>query len=789
MFRNYLKTAVRNLLRNRTYSFLNITGLATGLAIASLIFLWVEDEISYNNFPKKNQVYRVMKNNIDNGKITSSPSTPGPLAEAIKKDIPGIRSTARLSWGMGELIQWKDREINEGGIYADPALLTMLPLDMISGDANTALNTPDAIVISENLAKRVFGTENPLGKTISMNAQQGYSVDGAFVVKGVYRDLPKNGQYQFHWVSQYKIFEDKNDWIKPWTNNLTETLVELEASTKPETINHKLKNFLATKTESKSECFLFSMNDWYLRNEFTDGKISGGRIKYVNLFSLVAIIVLVLACINFMNLSTARSEKRAREVGMRKVMGAGKKMLVTQFMGESLIMSFASLLLAIGIVYLAIPYYNELVQKELEPDLLKPSHLAFLLSASLITGVLSGSYPAFYLSAFNPIKVLKGARMKTGIGAIFIRKGLVVAQFSISIALIICTVIIYQQIQHIKTRDLGFTKDKLIRLNVTESIKKHFVSVRQELLASGQVENAALSLHAPLHLYSYNSKYKWQGKDPNVENVVHSNTVSPEYVSTLRIRLLDGKDFHPEKMLDSTTVLINESMAKTMGDAGKVGSILVSGKRNFEIAGIVKDFLFNDMYASNMPVVLFCNANATNVMTIRLKDGMDLQAALSRSESIIKANNEGLPFEFKFVDEEFDSLFETETLIGKLSGIFAALAILISCLGLFGLAAYTAERRTKEIGIRKVLGATIRNVAGLLSKDFLLLVVISCLISFPIAWLAANSWLENYQYRIDVKWWVFGVSGTMALLIALLTVSFQSLKAAVANPIRSLRNE
>jgi putative ABC transport system permease protein len=790
MLKNYIKTTFRNLRKNRTYSFLNLAGLGIGLAFASLIFLWVENELSFNTvFEKKDHLYRVMRNDVDGGQITTSGNTPGPLAAALKAEIPGIRNTARLSWTMPEQIEWQEKSIKDLGLYADPSILTMLSLKLLVGDPRSALESPTAVVISETLAKNLFGNENPVGKTVSMNAREGYSVDGLYTVKAVFRDLPQNSSYRFSWISPYSVFEDKNGWIKPWTNSLTETIVELDPSASVASVDQKLKKFVSGKTKTTAEHFLFSMNDWYLRNEFVNGKIDGGRIKYVSLFSLVAIIVLIIACINFMNLATARSEQRAKEVGVRKVMGAVRRMLVGQFIGESLMMAFLAILLAVGIVYLVIPFYNELVGKTLNPDVLRPGHLAFLISIGLVTGVLAGIYPAFYLSAFNPVKVLKGTKLKTAAGAIFIRKGLVIMQFTVSIALIICTTIIYQQIRYIKSRDLGFNKEKLITMNVPNEIKNHFGPVKDQLLATGVVENVAMSLHGPLQLFSFSDSYEWQGKDPNNKIFVHSNAVSPEYISTMRLKMLTGTDFKPGIKTDSSNVIINESLAKLMGKEGKVGSTITAWKRNYQVAGIVKDFVFNDMYGSNMPAIIFCNSFGATLLTIRVKDNADLATAVSKTEAVIRRNNQGQPFEFSFVDEQFDEMFTTETLISKLAGIFASLAIIISCLGLFGLAAYTAERRTKEIGIRKVLGASSGSLAGLLSKEFLQLVAVSCIISFPLAWWTTNSWLQNYQYRTDIKWWVFGLAGVTALLIALITVSVQSVKVAMANPVKSLRTE
>lgn len=791
MLKTYLKTAFRNLWKNRTYSFLNVAGLSIGVACAALIFLWVEDELTYNHhFQKKDLLYRVMENQKNDGKLLTSESTPGPLAQALTVEIPGVRNAGRLSWNMDQLFVLNEKSIKENGVYADPAILSMLTLDFVHGQRQEAFKQLPSIVVSETFSKNFFGEDNPVGKIISANGKQAYSVDGLFTITGVFKDFPENSSYHFQWICPYEVFENKNDWIKPWNNNLTETLVELDKSANLQAINIKLKGFLATKIAGReAQCFLFSMNDWNLRNHFIDGKPDGGNIKYVQLFSLIAGIILIIACINFMNLATARSDQRSREVSVRKVMGAVKGMLITQFIIEALILSFFSVLMAILILYLTIPAYDAMVKKELSLDILRPLHLASLIGIGLITGLFAGSYPAFYLSSFSPIGVLKGIKIKTGLGVNYLRKGLVIVQFAISIVLIICTAIIYQQVQHIKDRDLGYNRDNLINMDVQGTIKDHFNVIRDQLIATGYVENAALSLHDPLHVYSFSSEWSWQGKGPDNHISIHSNLVTPEYLSTMHMELLKGRDFYSIPKIDSNNVIINESMAKLMADQGKVGSEIDISSMPLHVVGIIKNFIFNDMYGSGAPLVLLCNPNAVTVVTVRFKSNVDLSEALAKTEGVINANNPGYPFEFKFVDEEFNKLFATETLIGKLAGVFAALAIFISCLGLFGLAAYTAERRTKEIGIRKVLGASTLGMAGLLSGEFILLVTISCVIAFPIAWWTMNSWLRDYQYRTSIHYWVFGIAAFGSLSFALITVSFQAIRAALANPVQSLRSE
>ena len=790
MFKNYFKTAFRNLWKRKGYSFLNVFGLTVGITCAALIFLWVEDEISFNhNFAKRDYLYHVMQNEKSDAGISTNGSTPGPLASALKTDIPGIANSGRLSWAMDELAMVGDKSIKENGMYADPSVLSMYTLPFIHGNASNALNNPNDVVISESMSKKFFGNSNPVGKTIKMNAKAAYSVDGLYTVTGVFKDLPANCYYHFQWLSPYTTWEDANTWLKPWSNNLTETIVELSSTANPASINKKLKNYLSTKVDgTTNQCFLFSMNDWHLRGNFVNGIQDGGNIKYVKLFSTIALIILLIACINFMNLATARSEQRAKEVGVLKVMGAGKKGLIGKFISESLMISFIAVLLAVGLLYLLMPSYNDLVEKQLSVNLFNPLHLACLLGIALIAGIIAGSYPAFYLSSFNPVRILKGIKLKSSGAVIFIRKGLVITQFTASVILIISTIIVYKQVQHIKERDLGYSKNNLIYMDLQGNMKDHFSEVKNSLIATGYVENAVTSLHDALHVYSYGDGFSWQGKNPSAKLPIHSNVVSAEYLSTMRMQLIDGRDFY-QGNIDSTNVIINESMAKLMGKQGKLGSIITAGTYKLTVVGIIKDFIYNDVYGQSAPIVLFNGSYSATVMAVRFKPNVNLSQALEKTGAVMKSENPGFPFEYKFADKDFDAMFSSETLIGKLAGVFSVLAIFISCLGLFGLAAYTAERRTKEIGIRKVLGASVVGLTNLLAKEFLQLVAVSCIVAFPVAWWFMNNWLQDYEYRTTIQWWMFALAGIATLLIALLTVSFQAIKAAIANPVKSLRTE
>lgn len=787
MFRNYLKTSFRNLWKNKTYGLLNIFGLAIGIACAALIFLWVEDEMTYDHYFKNRDNLSYLKNKQTyDGATFTFDATPGPLAEALRAEIPGIKNTSRRTWGNKLLFTLGEKSIYEQGYYIDSNMFSMLQLQFIKGNAAGAFIQLHSVVISKKMAEKFFGSTDVIGKTLKVNNEHDYAITG------VLEDLPENVSFKFDWLSPFQNYLNENAWLKDWGNNGIITYVETQPSANVAALNKQLDGYIQTKEpKSNGKLSLFPMSQWRLYNNFVNGVQEGGRIKYVNLFSLIAWIILIIACINFMNLATARSEQRAREVGVRKVMGAGKKMLISQFIGEALMMSFISALFAIGIIALALPAFNSLVEKELSLNLSSPSHLTALLVIALVSGLIAGSYPAFYLSSFNPVAVLKGMKIKTNASAGLVRKGLVVVQFSISIILIIGTVIIYQQINHVKDRQLGYDKEGLVYMNLQGKMKQHFNAVRNDLIATGAVKDASLSNSYILSLGSNTGSFGWAGKDPNKQILITVEGVSSEHISTFGMKLKAGRDFYPNIPADSNNIVINESLAKLIGTKDIVGSLITQEGSNqkLTVIGVIDDFVYNDMYSSSAPLILYSDTSNVNFLNIRFKAKTDLTSALAKVENIIKKYDPGYPFEYKFVDEEFDQLFKTESLIGKLSGVFSTLAIFISCLGLFGLAAYTAERRTKEVGIRKVLGATATSLAGLLSKDFLQLVLISCLVAFPVAWWAMDNWLQTYAYRINISWWIFLIAGLLAIVIALLTVSFQAIKAAVANPVKSLRSE
>ena len=797
MFRNYFKTTIRNLWRNKGNSFLNIFGLAIGITCAALIFLWTEDEITYDStHVKRDRIYQVLENQKYDAYVFTHGSTPAPMAPAMKAEIPGVAATCRASEGENsQLFTVGEKAVYASGFYAEPSLFTLFTLPFVQGNAQQAFSQLHSLVLTETAARKFFGAEKSVvGNTVRVDNKQDY------VVSGVVKDNPSNSSLQFEWVAPFQIFYEKNPWLESWSNQAVTTYVELRPEANVAAINKQLFNFISQRDpKSISRPFLFAMKDWRLHSKFEDGKQTGGRIEYVRLFSIIAWIILLIACINFMNLATARSEKRAREVGVRKVLGALKGSLVTQFFGEALFMALLSAIAALILIALLLPAFNVLVQKQLLIGLSNPYHLLSLGLITLICGVVAGSYPSLYLSSFNPVSVLKGIKLKDG-SAAYIRKGLVVLQFTISISLIVSTIIIFQQIQHVKNRQLGFNKDNLIEMNVQGDMGEHFNVINQALINTGLVEKTALSDHATIYGGNNTGDLTWEGKAPGTKVLVSTRNVSPEFMSTSGIKVIDGRDFQYTDMPDTSVksynglnVVITESLAKLMGKGSAVGKkILRESNKNesVTVVGVVNDYVYGNMYGKPDPVMFSClPLKYASVMYVRLKPQSNNEQALAEIEKVLKKYNPAYPFEYRFVDDQFNNMFLSEMLISKLSRVFAALAIIISCLGLFGLAAYTAERRTKEIGVRKVLGASVAALAGLLSKDFLKLVALSCLVAFPISWLVMNKWLQNYTYRIDISLGIFVAAGALAIIIALATVSFQAIKAAIANPVESLRNE
>lgn len=790
---NSFKSSLRNLWKNRSYSLLNIAGLAVGVACASLIFLWVEDEVTFDHaVSNRSHIYKVMENEYHNGTAYTSTNLPGPMAAVLTAEVTGIKNASRVGGDLSTaLFTANDKNFYEKGEYVDSAFLSIIDAPLLKGAAQSAMDDLYSLVISERMALKFFGTTDVLGKTITIDK------DKLFTITAVIQNPQPNSSFAADWFARYELLESKYPWLLDWSAMAATTVVELYPDADINAINNQLTQVLKSRNPDKTNtCFLFPMNDWHLYNSFSNGRADGnGQIRYVRLFTLIACIILVVACINFMNLATARSEQRVKEVGVRKTLGAGRSILVSQFLTESLMLALASVMVAVLIMYFVLPSFNTLVGKELTLRLTDGVHIGALVLVTLTCGLLAGSYPAFYLSSFNPIYVLKGMKIKASLGSGFIRKGLVVVQFVVSVTLMIATVIIYQQIDFTKHRDVGYATGQTIYIEMRGAVRENFNAIKTELIRKGIAANASMSIKPVFRFGWYDDSHNtWQGKDPNTTISVLTEAVTPEYISTVGMTLKEGRDFHADAASDAGNVIINETFAKLISDRSAVGEEIVQGGSDrVKVIGVVKDFVYGNVYRqSHTPVILTANPGVSNflrILTIRLNSSSDLQATIQEVEKTVKTYNPEYPFEYAFMDAEFDKLFKTEALAQHLAGVFGVLAVFISCLGLFGLASYTAQQRAKEIGIRKILGATVNSITTMMSSDFLKLIGLSFLIAFPVAWWMMNSWLQSYEYRTPIYWWVFGGVGLITMMCTMLTVGFQTLKAALRNPTEVLRSE
>jgi putative ABC transport system permease protein len=783
-----LKLTFRNLWKTKGYSSLNILGLALGIAMASLIFLWVEDEWSYNDsFAHKDVLYEVKNEQSYEGIKYVFISTPGPLAPALSEDFSEIARTTRTSWQQSMLFDRQNKNLFEVGYYVDSSFVDMFSLTLVDGALDKSLSRPDQVMISASMAQRFFNRTDVSGEILRVGGQTDY------VVSAVFADLPENVSLRFDWLLPFDLYFKQNDWLEQWGNNGIRTFVQLNEGADPSKFSERLYTYIVDKSGVEgfsSRLKLYPMERWRLWNVFDEnGQEKEGIIKYVRLFVSIAWIILIIACINFMNLSTARSQKRAKEIGVKKVVGAQRGSLVFQLLSESIWIALLATLLAVGITALLLPYFNQMVNKQLTLGLFETNHLLFLAAIVLICGVFAGSYPALYLSSFNPVQVLKGLKVKAS-GALFVRRGLVILQFTASICLIISTLLIYQQIQHVQTKDIGYQRDGVITTTAFPKIKQNYAALKNELMQNGLVEDMSMARNSILDLGSNTSDFTWEGKDPNSEILITINEVDPYFFSTHQIPFAAGRTFKESLKADSGNVIINRKMASLMGiEDDPIGQVISRSWGQFTIIGMVENFMVSNVHAADEPVVFNPVEDMGTTVTMRIKGDTDAQEKIAAIERIFKEFNPEYPFQYQFLDERFSNMMATEILIGTLTRSFALMAVFISCLGLFGLAAFTAERRTKEIGIRKVLGASVQNLTQLLTREFLVLVLISCLIAFPVSYWFMEEWLDNYTYRIQIKPYVFGLAAVISLLIALITVSGQALKAAWSNPIKSIRTD
>ena len=783
MIKNYLKIAWRNLLKNKVYSVINITGLATGMAVALLVGLWIWDELSFNsNHQNHSQLAQVMLNQTSKGETYTDETIAMPLGDALRTRHAGdFKYVSLTSWNNDHILTVGDNKLPGAGRWVQPDFPAMFTLAMIKGSRD-ALKDPSSILLAASLAKALFGNDDPVNKTVKLDNKLNMKVGG------VYEDLPHNSS--FYNTKLLLPWDNNENWMNKqtdWDNHCGLLFVQLNEGAGFDKITAKIKNIPTPHIkEVKEEILLHPFNELNLYTEFKNGKAVGGRIQFVWLFGIIGVFVLLLACINFMNLSTARSEKRAKEVGIRKSMGSLRGQLIWQFLSESILFASLAFILALVLVQISLPFFNGLADKQMFIVWNSPLFWLLALGFTFFTGIIAGSYPAFYLSKFQPIKVLKGI-FRAGRFASLPRKALVVVQFTVSLTLIIGTIIVFYQIQYAKDRPAGYTRNGLISVPLTNELFGRYDVLRNDLLQTGAVANMAESSQPTSH-FSNNNSIDWKGKDPELVVYFRNVNVTPDFGNTIGWTMKEGRDFSSDFPTDSGSVILNETGAKITGLKDPVGEIIKFNGKIYTIVGIAKDMLTQSPYEPMAPSVFFCEG-WMGVINIRIKPTIAVGEALAKIAPVFKKYSPGNPFEYKFIDEEYAKKYSNEVRIGNLASFFAILAIFISCLGLFGLASFVAEQRNKEIGVRKVLGATVFNLWKMQSKEFVGLVIIACLISIPIAWHFLNQWLQNYNYRVEISWWIFAIAISGAVIITLLTISYQAIKAAIANPVSSLRTE
>jgi ABC-type antimicrobial peptide transport system permease subunit len=793
MFKNYFKVAVRNLLKHKSFSFINIAGLSMGMAITMLIGLWVWDELSYDrHYQNYDRIAEVWQTTTDNEGTWSFAAVPLPLANELRQSYPDdFKYVVPAALGSGGTLSYGDNKFNLKGSFLGADAPEMLALKMQKG-SRAGLKDPASVMLDASTARKLFGSAEPIGQLVKLNNQH------SLKVTGVYEDLPHNSTFSgVTYMIPWDFFMRTWDWVRSlkdnWESNSSGLLIQLQPHADIDRVSRKIRDVLQqhrdANTGIKTALFLHPMRKWHLYSEFQNGKNTGGLITFVWLFGVIGAFVLLLACINFMNLSTARSEKRAREVGIRKAIGSERMQLIGQFFSESVMMALFALMLSVVLVQLALPWFNKVAGKNISVPWLHPGYWLAIIGFSLFTGLIAGSYPAIYLSSFQPIKVLKGT-FRAGKLASIPRKVLVVVQFTVSILLITGTVIVFRQIQYAKDRPVGYERQGLISIaETTPEVYRNYNAIRQALLRSGAVTEMAESQCPVTDIWATSSGYDWKGKPEGLHELFALINVRHEYGKALGWQFTAGRDFSSAYRTDSMAVVLNETAVKYMGLKDPIGEIIRHDNKTYTVIGVVKDMIMRSPYDPVPPTIFGILHEGGNIINIKIKPDISISAALQQIEQVFKKYNPAAPFEYSFVDQEYAKKFGDEERIAKLSAVFAGLAILISCLGLFGLASFMAEQRTKEIGIRKVLGASVFNLWRMLSKDFVALVLLSCCIAVPVAWYFLHQWLQRFEYRTSISVWIFFGVGAGAIFIALSTVSYQAVKTALSNPVKSLRAE
>ncbi len=785
MFRNYLKIALRNLIRHKGFSFLNITGLAIGMVCTILILFWVQHELSFDRYHKNGKnIYRILQH-IQYAEVVTWAINQGPLGPALKAEIPEIQDQARFCFAQWRM-KYDEQVFVEQGGYTDPSLFKMFTIPFTHGDPKTALSDPRSVVLTEDVAWKIFGDEDPVGKTI--NVANEYD----FKVTGVLQDIPSNSHFRFKFLANMDFAKEVGRTVDYWKNSHFTTYVQLADNVSMEEANKKIFNFLDAKPtlEDWEKLSLQPLFNIHLGSGIGYDSFGTGNAKYIVIFLAAALFILLIACVNFMNLSTARSLLRSREVGLRKVVGAFRGQLIRQFLGEALFQSLIAMILAVGLGILLVPSFNNLARKEFEAgQFTRPDIIIGLIAILLFTGFIAGFYPAFVLSGFRPVYVLKGTARAAG-GRSFFRKALVVFQFSVAVILMVGSLVIYSQIRFMRSKDLGYDKENLVTLNLNTTVQKNYEAFQNELLENASILNVTRVASLPTYGYWFsNSRWNWEGKDPDKDILFRANFVDYDYLEALRANIVKGRNFSKDYGADATGIIINETSQKVMGFEDPIGKRVTLVEDNvFNIIGVVKDFHYVSLHTEIEPMILLLDPERCSSIVVRIRSENTPQT-LEFIEGVWKKSAGEFEFDYRFLDESLDTLYRGEKQVGRIINVFTLLSIFISCLGLFGLASFMALRRTKEIGIRKILGASISGVVVLLNKEFSKWVIIANLIAWPLSYFALNRWLQEFPYRTDIKLWIFLGTGLATFMIAILTVGYQSLRAALSNPADSLRYE
>ena len=790
MIKNYFKTAWRTIKNNKAYSAINIIGLAGGMAVALMIGLWVNNEYHFDKFlPNYQQAYSVKRNYNSNGDTLTFATVSLKLAETLRREVPEIEYVAESDWMGPRGLMVGDTKVYLRGTQAGEDFLKIFQYPLKYGNVNTIFKDAYSIVLTESTAKALFGDADPVNKMVRFDNKNDLRVTG------ILKDLPANSTLNFNWIVPFNYLDQtnpriKNDRTGSYANNSYQLFVKLKDGIGQEQIASRIRDIEHTEKNNinamNSLVILEPLADWHLYGKYENGKVVGGFIEYVRMFSLIGALVLLIACINFINLTTARSEKRAREVGVRKAIGSLRQHLIVQFLTESFLLTFFAFILSLAFVYISLPAFNALTGSKIGMPFSNGWFWLTMLACVAITALIAGSRPAFYLSSFQPVKVLKGTLQK-GRASSLPRKVLVVLQFTCSIALIISTIIIYQQVQHAKNRPTGYDINRVIVSNSNADLNANYTALKNELVQKNIVSSLTSATSPATEVYWHSDVEEFAGKQPGETVEMGVVITGEDYFRTLGMSMKEGRDFNG--INDTLSVIFNEAAIKRLRLKDPVSQVINFQGTQYTITGVVKDALMVSPFSPADPTMFFCDSEPKGNIMYRLSPGIATQEAMTQLTAVFNKYNPAFPYNYQFADENYATKFKLEVLIGKLAGIFAALAILISCLGLFGLAAYIAEQRTKEIGIRKVLGATIAQVWLLLSKEFIILVLVSCCIASPLAFYFLNNWLQDYDYRISIGASVFILAAVAAVIITIATISFQAIKAAIANPVKSLRTE